>query len=85
MSRQLWIVALSMRTAERMMPPARKQMLERGKKTLETVLAKAGAKGLGALQTTTNEVNYLVGIARLAIESLEVPADTAEKELHAVH
>ncbi len=58
------------------------QALDRGKKTLETVLTRAGSSKVGPLQTTTNEVNYLVAAARLAIEALGVSADGAERKLH---
>jgi hypothetical protein len=57
------------------------KMLERGKKTLETVLTRAGSSGLGRLQTSTNEVSFLVEAARLAIAALGITADAAEKRL----
>jgi hypothetical protein len=57
------------------------QMLDRGKKTLETVLSMAGSTGLGGLQTTTNEVGYLMAVAQLAIESLGITADVTERKL----
>jgi len=57
------------------------KLLERGKKTLETVLTQAGASSLGRLQTSTNEVNFLVEAARLAIAALGISADATEKRL----
>ena len=57
------------------------QMLDRGTKTLKTVLTKAGSKGVGPLQTTTNEVGYLMAAVRLAIESLGISGDATEKRL----
>src|SRR2546422_7828312 len=59
------------------------QMLDRGKKTLETVLTKAGSNGVGPLHATTNEVGYLLAAARLAIEALGISADVTEKKLFA--
>ena len=56
--------------------------LDRGTKTLKTVLTKAGSKSVGSLQTTTNEVGYLMAAARLAIEALGISADVVEKQLH---
>ena len=56
--------------------------LDRGTKTLKTVLTKAGSKAVGSLQTTTNEVGYLMAAARLAIEALGISADVVEKQLH---
>ena len=58
------------------------QMLDRGTKTLKTVLSKAGAKGMAPLQTTTNEVGYLMAAAKLAIQELGISADVVEKELY---
>lgn len=59
------------------------QMLNRGRKTLEAVLAKAGSNELLPLQTAANEVTYLMAAARLAIEELGVPADVEDKKLFA--
>ena len=56
--------------------------LDRGTKTLKTVLTKAGSKAVGSLQTTTNEVGYLMAAARLAIEALGISVDVVEKQLH---
>jgi hypothetical protein len=58
-----------------------RQMLDRGTKTLKTVLTKAGSKGVGPLQATTNEVGYLMAALRLAIESLGISGDPAENRL----
>ena len=58
-----------------------RQMLDRGTKTLETVLTRAGSTGLGPLRTTTNEVGFLMEAARLAIEALGISADVTEKAL----
>ncbi|HEY3860573.1 MAG TPA: helix-turn-helix domain-containing protein [Verrucomicrobiae bacterium] len=57
------------------------QMLARGARTLETVLARAGSRGAGSLQTTTNEAAYLIAAARLAIEALGTSAGASEKKL----
>lgn len=57
-------------------------MLDRGNKTLRKLLAKAGSKGLAPLQTTTNEVGFLIAAARLAIEELGITRDVTEKNLH---
>ena len=57
------------------------QMLDRGMKTLKTVLTKAGSDGVGALQATTNEVGYLMAAVRIAIESLGIAADATEQRL----
>ena len=56
--------------------------LDRGTKTLKTVLTKAGSKAVGSLQTTTHEVGYLMAAARLAIVALGISADVVEKQLH---
>src|SRR5438552_19039811 len=61
--------------------PAR-QILARGRKTLETILSKSGSAELKPLQTATNEVNFLMEAARLAIGALGVPANVADKDLH---
>jgi hypothetical protein len=58
------------------------QMLDRGTRTLRRLLARAGSKGVGPLQTTTNEAGFLMAAARLAIEELGISADAAEKDLH---
>ena len=58
------------------------EALDRGTRTLKTVLTKAGSKSVGSLQTTTNEIGYLMAVARLAIEALGITADVAEKQLH---
>jgi hypothetical protein len=57
------------------------QMLDRGMKTLKTVLTKAGSDGVGALQATTNEVGYLMAAVRIAIESLGIAADATEQRV----
>jgi len=62
-------------------PPARR-MIDRGRKALETVLRKAGSAGVGSLQTSTNEFNFFVEAARLAIDTLGISADLTEKRLH---
>jgi len=60
--------------------PAR-QLVDRGRKTLETVLQKAGAAGLATLQTSTNEVNFLMAATRLAIEALGVSGNASQAKL----
>lgn len=57
-------------------------MLDRGRKALEDVLRKAGSAGVGSLQSSTNEVNFFVEAARLAIDSLGTSADATEKKLN---
>src|SRR5262245_41488231 len=59
-----------------------RQMLARGKKTLETVLSHAGSAGVGTLQTSTNEVGFLIEAARLAVESLGINADATDRKLY---
>ncbi len=59
-----------------------KRMLDRGRKALEEVLRKAGSAGVGSLQSSTNEVNFFVEAARLAIDTLGISADVTEKKLH---
>ena len=58
------------------------QVLDRGTKTLKTVLTRAGSKAVGPLQATTNEVGYLMAAVKLAIESLGISGDLAQKRLH---
>ncbi len=62
-------------------PPAR-QALERGRKTLESVFRKVRPRDLGALQSTTNEVTFLIEAARLAVESGLVRADAVERDFN---
>jgi len=45
------------------------QALERGTKTLQTILSRLRPRQLGALQTTSNEATFLIEVARLAVES----------------
>jgi hypothetical protein len=61
--------------------PAR-QTLDRARKTFEAIVRKTGAGGLEPLQTSTNDVNFLLQAARLAIDALGISADAAEKKLH---
>ncbi len=68
-------------TANVLEAPVR-QMLDRGTKTLQRLLTRAGSKGVGPLQTTTNEVGFLMAAARLAIEELGISTDVVEKGLH---
>lgn len=62
-------------------PPAQ-QALERGRKTLENVFRKVRPRDLGALQRTTNEVTFLIGAARLAVESGLVGEDAVEQDFN---
>ncbi len=71
-----------MATATRIPDAAVQQMLERGTRTLNKVLTKAGYGSLGPLRTTTNEVGYLMAAVRLAIEAVGIPGDVTEKRLH---
>ena len=61
--------------------PAR-QTMERARKTFEAIVRRTGSAGLEPLQTSTNEVGFLLQAARLAIDALGIPADAAEKKLH---
>jgi hypothetical protein len=61
--------------------PAR-QLVNRGRKTLETVLQKAGVAGLSTLQTSTNEVSFLMAATRLAVEALGISGDATEARLN---
>jgi len=72
-----------MRSAINTLEALVQQMLDRGTRTLKTVLTKAGSKGVGPLQATTNEVGYLMAAVKLAIESLGISEDATEKRLHA--
>jgi hypothetical protein len=58
------------------------QALERGRKTLENVFRKVRPRDLGALQRTTNEVTFLIGAARLAVESGLVGEDAVEQDFN---
>lgn len=71
-----------MNTGTKVLEAPVQQMLDRGTKTLRRLLSKAGSKGVGPLQTTTNEVGFLMAAARLAIEELGSSADAVEKDLH---
>src|SRR5438132_1670950 len=62
-------------------PPA-KQALERGRKTLENVFSQTRPQDLGALQSTTNEVTFLIEAARLAVESGLVRQDAVEQDFN---
>lgn len=59
------------------------QLLDRGQKTMRAILHKANTASLDALQTTTNEVGFMMAVARMAIEELGITADVTEKKLHA--
>jgi hypothetical protein len=59
-----------------------RQTLDRARKTFETLVRKAGTAGLEPLQTSTNEVNFLLQAARLAIDALGISGDVVEKKLH---
>ena len=77
--KQYWIMPEM--NAEVMERPAR-QALERGRKTLEQVLRKARPREVGALQSTTNEVTFLIEAARLAVESGLAGADAVERDFN---
>ena len=70
-----------MPTATDTLEPRVQQMLDRGKRTLESVLTKAGSNSLAPLQTAINEVSYLMAAARLAVEEAETSVDAGEKKL----
>src|SRR5215831_15823784 len=61
--------------------PAR-QIMVRGRKTLERILTKSDSAGLKPLQTATNEVSFLMQAARLAIDALGISADVAARDLN---
>ena len=67
--------------AEVLNVPAR-QTLDRARKTFEAIVHHAGSAGLEPLQTSTNEVSFLMQATRLAIDALGISADVAEKKLH---
>lgn len=58
------------------------QALERGQRTLENLFRKARPRDLDALQRTTNEVTFLIGAARLAVESGLAGQDAVERDYH---
>src|SRR5437870_3183402 len=57
------------------------QALERGKRTLEKLIRTARPRDLGALQSTANEITFLVQAARLAAETGLAGLDTVENNL----
>jgi hypothetical protein len=59
-----------------------RQIVARGRKTLETILSRSGSAELKPLQSATNEVNFLMEAARLAIGALGISRDVSEKHLH---
>jgi hypothetical protein len=61
--------------------PAR-QTLDRARKTFEAIVHHTGSAGLEPLQTSTNEVSFLMQATRLAIDALGISADGVEKKLH---
>jgi len=58
------------------------QVLERGMKTLERIVQRAGKRNLGRLQASPNEATFLIEAARLAVESLGMSGDKTEQRLH---
>jgi len=62
--------------------PSAQQALARASKTLERVFRQTNARDLGALQTTTNEVSFLIHAARLAAESGLATGDPAEHDFN---
>jgi len=61
--------------------PAR-QLADRARKTLETVLQRTSTASLTTLQTSTNEVTFLMEATRLAIEALGGPGDATQARLN---
>jgi hypothetical protein len=59
-----------------------RQLIDRGRKTLETVLQQAGAASLSTLQTSTNEVNFLMAATRLAIEAFGGSGNAVQAKLN---
>ena len=57
------------------------EAIERGKRTLENVLRRFRARDLRPLQTTTNEVSFLVEAARLAAASGAGAQEPAQRAL----
>jgi hypothetical protein len=56
--------------------------LERGKRTLENVFRKVRLRDFGPLQSTTNEVTFLIEATRLAVESGFAGANGAERDFN---
>jgi hypothetical protein len=56
--------------------------MDRALKTFEAIVRNTGPAGLEPLQTSTNEVGFLLQAARLAIDALGISADKVEKKLH---
>ena len=61
--------------------PAR-QVLERGRKTLERIIEHVGKRNLAPLQASANEATFMIEAARLAVESLGMSGDKTEQHLH---
>jgi hypothetical protein len=61
--------------------PAR-QTLDRARKTFEAIVRGSAGACLEPLQTSSNEVNFLLQAARLAIDAFGTAGDEAEKKLH---
>ena len=61
--------------------PARLTM-DRARKTFEAIVRKSGSARLEPLQTSTNEVNFLLQATCLAIDAMGTSADAAEIKLH---
>ena len=58
------------------------QALERGRRTLENVFRKMRPRDFGPLESTTNEVTFLIEAARLAVESGLAGANGADRDFN---
>ena len=74
-------MSMAIANIENLESPAR-QVLERGRKTLERIVQSAGKRNLAPLQASANEATFLIEAARLAVESLGLSADKTEQRLH---
>lgn len=74
---------VNMITEVEVLDTSTRQTLDRARKTFEAIVRNTGAAGLGRLQTSTNEVNFLLQAARLAIDALGISGDAVEKKLYA--
>jgi hypothetical protein len=71
---------MAIASVENLDSPAR-QVLERGRKTLERIVEHAGKRNLAPLQASANEATFLIEAARLAVESLGFSGDKTEQRL----
>jgi hypothetical protein len=74
-------MSMAIANIESLESPAR-QVLERGKRTLERIVQRVGKRNLAPLQASANEATFLIEAARLAVESLGMSGDKTEQRLH---